>query len=134
MQDSEVAQWCMCVSDWKIDSLCQLCSVCLDNSLAVCVSPSSSSQFRRWIHQNHTMCYHVYVIILYVVRTGHCPLLAGFSLSIYSLHVLNSDVDMIYTITQLRCYVSLPHTLHKLASNTSSTAKHTVMNIVRFQI
>ena len=50
------------------------------------------------------MCYHVCVIMhvkdpcLSVVRVGHCVPLAGFCLSLYSLHVLNMDVNMTQTI------------------------------------
>ena len=32
-----------------------------------------------------------------VVKIGHCDLLAGFCMSLYSLHVLNWDVNMIQT-------------------------------------
>ena len=46
------------------------------------------------------MCAHVYVIMhvkdpkLSVLRVGQVVLLAGFCLSLYSLHVLNRDVNM----------------------------------------
>ena len=47
------------------------------------------------------MCYHVYVIMhvkdpwLSFVRVGYHVPLASFCLSLYSLHVLNRDVNMI---------------------------------------
>ena len=50
------------------------------------------------------MCYHVPVIMhvkdlkLSVVRVGHHVQLAGFCLSLYSLHVLNTNVDIIQSI------------------------------------
>ena len=37
------------------------------------------------------MCYHVYVIMLSIER--HCVLVAGFCLSLYSMQVLNRDVN-----------------------------------------
>ena len=47
------------------------------------------------------MCFHVYVImhvkdpLLSVVRVGHHVPLAGFYLSLYSLHMLNRSINMI---------------------------------------
>ena len=52
------------------------------------------------------MCNHVYMIMhvndpkLSVVGVGHCAPLAGFCLSIYSLHVLTRDVNMVQTNKQ----------------------------------
>ena len=49
------------------------------------------------------MRYHVYVIMrakdpqLSVVRVVYCVPLSGFGLSLYSLHVLNRDINMIST-------------------------------------
>ena len=49
------------------------------------------------------MFYHVYVIMhvkdpsLSVIRVGHHVLLAGFCLSLYGLHALNRDVNVIQT-------------------------------------
>ena len=54
-----------------------------------------------WLIKGHAMCYHVYVIIHVkdprpsVLRVGHFVPLAGFCLSLYSLHVLNRGVNMI---------------------------------------
>ena len=50
------------------------------------------------------MCYHVYVIMqvkdpqLSVVRVGHRVPVAGFCLSLYNLHVLYENADMIKQI------------------------------------
>ena len=60
-------------------------------------------QCRQLVHQRPSMCHYVYVMMhvkdpqLSVVRVGHCVPLAGFCLSLYSLHVLNRDVNMIQT-------------------------------------
>ena len=57
-----------------------------------------------WFIKGCIMCYHVYVIMRVkvpwpsFVRVAHCVLLAGFYLPlyyVYSLHVLNRDVNMI---------------------------------------
>ena len=62
------------------------------------------------------MCHYVCVIMhikdpyLSVVRVGHCVPLAGFCLSLYDLHALNRDVNMIQTnkqnkkICRLMCF------------------------------
>ena len=59
----------------------------------------------RLVQQRQSMCNHVYVIMyvkdpqLSVVTVGlHVPL-AGFCLYLYSLHVLNRDVNLIQTNT-----------------------------------
>ena len=46
---------------------------------------------------------HVEDSQLSVVRVGHCVLLVGFCLSLYILHVLNRDINMIQTI-YLKCF------------------------------
>ena len=54
-----------------------------------------------WFNKGHAMCYHVYVIMhvndpwISVGKIGHGVLSAGLRLSLYSLHVLNRDVNMI---------------------------------------
>ena len=54
------------------------------------------------------MCYYVCVIMhvkdpyLSVVRVGHCVPLAVFFLSLYDLHALNRDVNMIQTKKQTK--------------------------------
>ena len=60
-------------------------------------------QCRRQVHQSPSICYHVCVIMhvkdpwLSVERVRHHVPLAGFCLSLYSLHVLNRDLYMIQT-------------------------------------
>ena len=67
-----------------------------------------SHQCRRQIPQRLSMCYHVYVIMhvkdlyLSVIIVGHRVPLAGFCRSLYGLHVLNRDVNMIQTNKQTR--------------------------------
>ena len=57
----------------------------------------SPARATDWFNKGHAMCYHVYVIMhvkdtdLSVVRDGHCVPLAGFCLSLYSLHMLNKQ-------------------------------------------
>ena len=53
-------------------------------------------------HKNvNIMCYHVHVIMhvkdlyLSAIRVGHCVLFAGFCMSLYSLQVLNRDINTI---------------------------------------
>ena len=70
--------------------------------------------------KGQSMCYHVYMILhvkdplLSVVGVGHRVPLAGFCLSLYSLHVLNRDVNMIQTNYQLVRSCS-SDTLHYIA-------------------
>ena len=40
------------VSDQKIDGLHQLCFVCIDNSLAICMSPTCTKQCCQLVHQS----------------------------------------------------------------------------------
>ena len=68
-------------------------------------------------NKGRAMCCHFYVIThvkdpqLSVVRVGHCVLLAGFCLSMYSLHVLNGDVNMIiYCKMSVALYCLYVHT------------------------
>ena len=67
---------------------------------------TSPHQCQRLVHQRLSMCYHVYVIMqvkdpyLSVVTVRHCAPLADFRLSLYSLHVLNRDINMIQTNKQ----------------------------------
>ena len=74
------------------------------NSITVLLN--CSHQCWRLVQQRPSMCYHLYVIMIVkdsqfsVVRVGHCVLLAGFCLSLYDLHVLNRDVNMIQTNKQ----------------------------------
>ena len=64
------------------------------------LAPASAA---NWFHKGRAMCYHVLVIMhvkdpqLSVIRVGHRVPLAGFCLSLCSLHVLNRDVNMIQT-------------------------------------
>ena len=59
-----------------------------------------------WFDKGRAMCNHVYVIMhvidpsLPIVRVGHRVPLVGFCLSLYGLHVLNRDVNMIQTNKQ----------------------------------
>ena len=56
-----------------------------------------------WFTKGRSMSYHVCVIIyvkdpqLSAIRVGHRIPLAGFCLSLYGLHVLQTDVNMIQT-------------------------------------
>ena len=65
-----------------------------------------SHQCRRLVKKRPSMCYHVCIIMhvkdpwLSVVRVGHCVPLAGFCLSLYDLHALNRDANMIQSINQ----------------------------------
>ena len=47
----------MCVSG-RIDGFCQLCPVCFDNSLAICVSPTCSIQCCQLVHQRPCHVFH----------------------------------------------------------------------------
>ena len=55
----------------------------------------SVHQCWRLVHQRPSMCYHVYVIIL--VKELSVVRVERFCQSLYSLHVLNRDVNMIQT-------------------------------------
>ena len=76
-------------------------SVCFRNSIGMFLPcPACAS---NWFIRGHAMCYHVCVIThvkdpqLSVVKVGHGKPLAGFCLSLYDLHALNRDVNMIQT-------------------------------------
>ena len=68
--------------------------------LSACYQPVPAST-DDWFTKGHSMCYHFYVLMhvkdpwLSVVRVGHRVPLAGFSLSLYSLHMLDRDVNII---------------------------------------
>ena len=96
----------VCVSDQKIDGLLHLCSSHFDNSHCICMSPTCSSQCCLLVQQRP---YHVLSCLLImhvkdpqlsVVRVGYCVPLAGFYLSLYDLHALNMDFNMIQTNKQ----------------------------------
>ena len=62
--------------------------------------------YSNWFTKGRVMCFHLHVIMhvkdprLSVIRVGHCIPLAVFCLSLYSLHVLIRDVNMIQSINQ----------------------------------
>ena len=72
------------------------------NMLLTCLN-----QCRQLVHQRPSMCYHVCVIMhvkdpqLSVIRVGHFVPLAGLCLSLYSLHALIRDVNMIKKSSQI---------------------------------
>ena len=57
-----------------------------------------------WFIKGSAMCNYVYVIMhvkdpqLSVTGVEHCVLVAGFCLSLYNLHMLNKDINMIQSI------------------------------------
>ena len=65
------------------------------------------------------MCYHVCIMMhvkdpyLSVVRVGHCFSLAGFCLSLYDLHALNRDDNMIQTNSNKTTYQQAQSLFHK---------------------
>ena len=69
------------------------------NSITILLT--RSHQCQRLVKKRPAMCYYVCVIMhvkdpqLSVIRVGHCVPLAGFCLPLYSLHVLNRDINMI---------------------------------------
>ena len=74
----------------------------INGSLPAChqLAPASAAD---WFNKGRAMCSHVCVIMhvkdpeLFVVRVGRCVSLAGRCLSLYSLHMLYRDVNMIQT-------------------------------------
>ena len=82
------------------------------NSITVLLT--RSHQCRRLVKKKPSMCYYVCVIMhvkdpqLSVVRVGHCVPLTGFCLSLYDLHALNRDVNMIQTNKQTT-FIYLKH-------------------------
>ena len=74
-----------------------------------------------WFTKGRAMCYHVYAIMYVndpetsVRKVGHRVPFAGFCPSLYNLHVLNSDVNMIQTNRQTN-----QHT--RLETSTTQTA------------
>ena len=82
-----------------------------------------------WFTKGRVMCYHVYMImhVKYplhsVLRVGHHVLSAGFWLSLYSLHMLKRDVNIIqihiHKETKAQLYIP-PDTTSKLNTTYSS--------------
>ena len=78
---------------------------------AVTVLLNCSHQCRRLVKKRQSMCHYVCVMMhvkdpyLSVVRVGHRVPLAGFCLSLYDLHALNRDVNMIQSINQSITYI-----------------------------
>ena len=60
-----------------------------------------SANAADWFIKSSALCYYVYVImhvkdtILFVISVGNCVPVAGFFLSLYSLHTLNIYVNII---------------------------------------
>ena len=65
--------------------------------------PTCPASAADWLTKGCAMCYPVCVIMyvqdrkLSARRVGHCVPFGGFCLSLYSLHMLNSDVNIIQT-------------------------------------
>ena len=110
-------------------SICQLGRA--DSSLAwsVCFRKVEFCQHvimcQQLVHQRPSICYHVYVVMHLkdpqpsVIRVGHLVPLAGFCLSLYRLHTLNRDVNMIQTNKQTNNQSSLLFSPHQ-----SKSVKH----------
>ena len=82
---------CLLVSD--------MLEICLANAANCC-------------NKDCTMCCHVYVVMhvkdsdLSVIRVGQIVLLTGFCLPLYSIHMLNKDVNMLQTMYNTPNYIS----------------------------
>ena len=83
-----------------------LCFVCFRKMYTISMLSTCPHQCWRLVHQRPSMCNHASVImhvkdpLLSVIRVGHCVPSAGLFLSLYSLHVLNRDVNLIQTNKQ----------------------------------
>ena len=106
------------ISDWEVDGSCQLSYLCFDH---VTLLPTSHqytpANVADWFNTGNAMCYHSIVIIhvenpkVTVIRERHRVPLAGSCLSLYSLHVLNRDVNIINTniISQLYMFPDISY-------------------------
>ena len=87
---------------WQTKVLNLLCSVPSNSlhSLTVCQGRAQASAV-DWFIKGRVMCYYVYVVThvkdpqLSIIRMWHCVPLARFCLFLYSLCVLNRDVNII---------------------------------------
>ena len=106
--------------------------------VSICVSLlTCSHQCRRLVQQRPSMCYYACVIMhvkdpqLSVIRVGHCGPLAGFCLSLYDLHALNRDVNMIQTNKQTNPHYTI---FYRERPPSSECYEHIFLYLIMFTL